>query len=153
MTVAAFFKVLFVALSLFAVLGYFTAPLYVPLIAHGFPPPQISVAVHMTRWLLPGIVTTSLAGVVSAMLNAQHRFTAGRGERHFGNALIKGAFLERLRETDSYRTTAARTCLKFSRSTQAQDDIQQSYYPPASTSRLATWLARIAAHFCGDAAP
>jgi len=71
------FNVLFVALSLLAVLGYFTAPYYVPLIAHGFPPPQIKVAVHMTRWLLPGIVTTSLAGVVSAMLNAQHRFTAG----------------------------------------------------------------------------
>lgn len=71
------FNVLFLALSLLAVFGYAAAPYYVPLIAHGFPPPQMSVAVHMTRWLLPGIVTTSLAGVVSAMLNAQHRFSAG----------------------------------------------------------------------------
>jgi putative peptidoglycan lipid II flippase len=70
------FNVLLIALSLFALLGYVVAPYYVPLIAHGFPEPQLQVTIHMTRWLLPGVVTTSLAGVFSAMLNAQHRFSS-----------------------------------------------------------------------------
>jgi putative peptidoglycan lipid II flippase len=71
---------LFIVLSLLAALGYVMAPYYVPLIAHGFPPQQIGVAIHMTRWLLPSIVATSLSGVVSAMLNAQHRFSAGAAQ-------------------------------------------------------------------------
>jgi len=67
---------LFLVLSAGAVFGYIFAPYYVPLIAHGFPPPQMSIAVHMTRWLMPTIVAVSLSGVVSAMLNAYHRFRA-----------------------------------------------------------------------------
>ncbi len=34
---------------------------YVPLIAHGFPTPQMGVAIRMTRWLMPSIVAVSLA--------------------------------------------------------------------------------------------
>ncbi len=67
---------LFLVLTAGAVLGYIYAPYYVPLIAHGFPGPQMGVAVHMTRWLMPTIVVVSLSGVVSAMLNAYHRFRA-----------------------------------------------------------------------------
>jgi putative peptidoglycan lipid II flippase len=67
-------NVLFLTLSVLAVLGWFLAPYFVPLVAHGFPAPQMSVAVHMTRWLMPSIVATSLAGVASAILNAHHRF-------------------------------------------------------------------------------
>lgn len=67
---------LFLVLTAGAVLGYIYAPYYVPLIAHGFPQPQMNVAVHMTRWLMPTIVAVSLSGVVSAMLNAYHRFRA-----------------------------------------------------------------------------
>ncbi len=70
------FHVLFLALMISAVLGWIFAPWYVPLIAHGFPHPQLRVAIHMTRWLMPSIVATSLAGIVNAMLNAYHRFTA-----------------------------------------------------------------------------
>lgn len=65
---------LFIVLSVSAVVGWLLAPYYVPLIAHGFPPAQMGVAVHMARWLMPSIVATSLAGVVAAMLNAHHRF-------------------------------------------------------------------------------
>ena len=65
---------LFIILSLCAVLGYIFAPLYVPLIAHGFPRPQMGIAIRMTRWLMPSIVAVSLAGVFSAVLNAHHRF-------------------------------------------------------------------------------
>jgi len=63
-----------IVLTCCAVVGWFAAPYYVPLIAHGFPPPQMGVAVHMTQILMPSIVAVSLSGVFSAMLNAYHRF-------------------------------------------------------------------------------
>lgn len=69
-------NVLAIVLTAGAVLGYFLAPYYVPVIAHGFPAPQMGVAIRMTRWLMPSIVAVSLSGVLSAMLNAYHRFRA-----------------------------------------------------------------------------
>jgi putative peptidoglycan lipid II flippase len=63
-----------IVLTIAAVIGYFAAPLYVPIIAHGFPAPQMGVAIHMTRTLMPSIIAVSLSGVFSAMLNAYHRF-------------------------------------------------------------------------------
>jgi putative peptidoglycan lipid II flippase len=69
-------NVLAILLTTCALIGFFTARWYVPLIAHGFPAPQMSVAIHMTRWLMPSIVAVSLSGVLSAMLNAYHRFRA-----------------------------------------------------------------------------
>ncbi len=74
------FNVLFAALTLLAILGWIFAPVYVPYIAHGFPPRQLTETVTMTRWLMPSVVATSLAGVVSAMLNARHRFSASAGQ-------------------------------------------------------------------------
>jgi putative peptidoglycan lipid II flippase len=65
---------LIILLSIGALLGWLLAPFYVPLIAHGFPPAQMQVAIRMARWLMPSIVATSLAGVVAAMLNAHQRF-------------------------------------------------------------------------------
>ena len=67
-------NVLAIVLTVGAIVGYFTAQWYVPLIAHGFPGPQMGVAIRMTRWLMPSIVAVSLSGVLSAMLNAYHRF-------------------------------------------------------------------------------
>ena len=67
-------NVLAIVLTVCAIIGYFTARWYVPLIAHGFPAPQMGVAIRMTRWLMPSIVAVSLSGVLSAMLNAYHRF-------------------------------------------------------------------------------
>lgn len=69
-------NILAIVLTVCAVVGYFTAGWYVPLIAHGFPDPQMGVAVRMTRWLMPSIVFVSLSGVLSAMLNAYHKFRA-----------------------------------------------------------------------------
>jgi putative peptidoglycan lipid II flippase len=63
-----------IVLLVAAILGWFLAPYYVPVIAHGFPPPQMGVAIRMARWLIPSIIATSLAGVVAAMLNAYQRF-------------------------------------------------------------------------------
>jgi putative peptidoglycan lipid II flippase len=69
-------NLLAIVLTLCAIVGYIAAPWYVPLIAHGFPGPQMGVAIHMTRSLMPSIVAVSLSGVLSAMLNAYHRFRA-----------------------------------------------------------------------------
>src|SRR5215472_17002264 len=49
-------NVLAIVLTAAAIVGYVTAHYYVPLIAHGFPDPQMGVAVRMTRWLMPSIV-------------------------------------------------------------------------------------------------
>lgn len=69
-------NLLAIVLTACAIVGFFTARWYVPLIAHGFPAPQTGVAIRMTRWLMPSIVAVSLSGVLSAMLNAYHRFRA-----------------------------------------------------------------------------
>ena len=69
-------NLLAIVITVCAVIGWFAAPLYVPLIAHGFPKPQMGVAIHMTRWLMPSIVAVALAGVFSGMLNAFSRFRA-----------------------------------------------------------------------------
>lgn len=76
-----------------AVLGYFFAPYYVPVIAHGFPAPQMGVAVHMTRWLMPSIIAVSLSGVFSAILNAYHRFRAASMTGIVLNAVTIGTVL------------------------------------------------------------
>jgi putative peptidoglycan lipid II flippase len=69
-------NMLAIVLTSCAIVGFFTARWYVPLIAHGFPAPQMGVAIRMTRWLMPSIVAVSLSGVLSAMLYAYHRFRA-----------------------------------------------------------------------------
>ncbi|MBC5810488.1 MAG: murein biosynthesis integral membrane protein MurJ [Candidatus Eremiobacteraeota bacterium] len=70
------FNIVLIGLSVSAFLGWVLAPLYVPLIAHGFPQAQMETTVRMTRWLMPSVLATSLAGVVAALLNAQNRFSA-----------------------------------------------------------------------------
>lgn len=69
-------NLLAVALCGLAVLGWYLAPYYVPAIASGFTHDQAASAVEMTRAIIPGVVTTSLAGALSALLNAQGRFTS-----------------------------------------------------------------------------
>ncbi len=69
-------NLLAIVLTVCAVVGYVTAPYYVPVIAHGFPKPQLGVAIHMTRWLMPSIVAVGLSGVLSGTLNAFQRFRA-----------------------------------------------------------------------------
>ncbi|TAM57146.1 MAG: murein biosynthesis integral membrane protein MurJ [Rhodanobacter sp.] len=67
---------LVIVLGIGVVLGWILAPLYVPFVAKGFPAPQMGVCVHMTRIMLPTIMCTSLAGVLSAILYSHHRFKA-----------------------------------------------------------------------------
>jgi putative peptidoglycan lipid II flippase len=57
-----------------AAIGAWLAPVYVPWIAR-FHGERLDEAIAMTRWLMPCIVATSLSGIVSAILNAYHRFT------------------------------------------------------------------------------
>jgi putative peptidoglycan lipid II flippase len=70
------FNILLVALSVLAVVSWWLAPVYVPIVAHGFHGAELATTIEMTRWLMPTVVFTSLAGVVTAMLNARHRFSA-----------------------------------------------------------------------------
>ncbi|MBC5825931.1 MAG: murein biosynthesis integral membrane protein MurJ [Candidatus Eremiobacteraeota bacterium] len=65
---------LLIVLSFCAAAGWLAAPFIVHLF--NFPPPQAGVAVRMTRILMPTIIATSIAGVIQALLNAQHRFRA-----------------------------------------------------------------------------
>lgn len=74
--VGTIITLLCIVLTLGAVAGWIFAPNYVPLIAHGFGGTQLQQTIVMARWLMPTIVTTSLAGVISAILNAYHRFSA-----------------------------------------------------------------------------
>jgi putative peptidoglycan lipid II flippase len=70
------FNVLLIALSALAVAGWFLAPYFVPILAQGFPREQLDMTIAMTRWFIPSVVATSLAGIVSAALNARNRFSA-----------------------------------------------------------------------------
>ncbi|MDQ6925036.1 MAG: murein biosynthesis integral membrane protein MurJ [Candidatus Eremiobacteraeota bacterium] len=75
-----------------AALGAWLAPWYVPHIY--VPPPDRFSAAHvhnaviMTRWLMPTIVATSLAGVIGALLNAYHRFGAAALQGFVANLCI-----------------------------------------------------------------
>jgi putative peptidoglycan lipid II flippase len=80
-----------------AVLGAWFAPLYVPHIAR-FHGQRLSEAIAMTRWLMPTIVATSLAGVLAAFLNAYHRFTATALQGFFANILTIVALVVTFRQ-------------------------------------------------------
>jgi putative peptidoglycan lipid II flippase len=79
--------VLIAVLGVCAALGAWLAPYYVPNIAR-FAPAHVHTAVVMTRWLMPTIVATSLAGVIGALLNAYHRFGAAALQGFVANLCI-----------------------------------------------------------------
>ena len=74
--VSTIINVLLITLSAGAVAGWVLAPYFVPHIVRFSSALQLSQTVEMTRWLMPTIVATSIAGVISAILNAYHRFSA-----------------------------------------------------------------------------
>jgi putative peptidoglycan lipid II flippase len=69
-------NLLFITLTAGAIAGWIFAPYFVPHIIRFTSETQIAQTVQMTRWLMPTIIATSLAGVMSAVLNAYHRFSA-----------------------------------------------------------------------------
>lgn len=86
-------NVLAIALTAGAVIGWALAPFYVPLVARGFGGEQLAAAIAMTRDLMPSIVAVSLSGVLSAMLNAYHRFRAAALIGIANNVVTVGAVL------------------------------------------------------------
>jgi putative peptidoglycan lipid II flippase len=78
---------LLVVLGACAALGALLAPAYVPDIAR-FAPKHVHTAIEMTRWLMPTIVATSIAGVIGALLNAYHRFGAAALQGVVANVCI-----------------------------------------------------------------
>jgi putative peptidoglycan lipid II flippase len=87
------FNGLLLSLSVLAGAGWLLAPYYVPIVAHGFQRDELEATIAMTRWLMPSVVATSLAGVASAMLNAHHRFSASALQGMAVNAITIGGVL------------------------------------------------------------
>jgi putative peptidoglycan lipid II flippase len=69
-------NMVFLVTSALAALGWLLAPVFVPVVAHGFPPQEQELVIRMVRWLMPGVVALSLSGVCAALLNAHNRFLA-----------------------------------------------------------------------------
>jgi len=67
---------LVIVLAVGAALAWLAAPAITRLFATSWTGPGTDVAVRMTRILMPTIIATSIAGVMQALLNAQHRFRA-----------------------------------------------------------------------------
>jgi putative peptidoglycan lipid II flippase len=84
--------VLVVVLGACAALSAWLAPWYVPHIYVPHPgrssAAHVHAAVEMTRWLMPTIVATSLAGVIGSLLNAYHRFGAAALQGFVANLCI-----------------------------------------------------------------
>ena len=55
-------------------LGCLLAPWYIPLLAGGFPPEKLSLAVSLARWVFPFLVFSSLSALAGGVLNAHGRF-------------------------------------------------------------------------------
>jgi putative peptidoglycan lipid II flippase len=87
------FNGLLIGLAILATFGWLLAPVYVPIIASGFPAPELAMTTEMTRWLMPTIVFTSLAGVASALLYAHHRFSAAAAQGIAVNIVTIGCVL------------------------------------------------------------
>ena len=69
-------NVLLIVLSAGALVAWLAAPTITRLFASSWTEPGTGVAIRMTRILMPTIIATSIAGVMQALLNAQHRFRA-----------------------------------------------------------------------------
>ncbi len=68
------FNLLAVILSGVTILGILLAPVYVPLIAWGFPPEKAALAVTLTQIMFPFILLVALAAVAMGILNTKGRF-------------------------------------------------------------------------------
>jgi putative peptidoglycan lipid II flippase len=64
------------AVALLAAAAALTAPVLLPLLAPGFPPPQQGLAVDLTRLLLLSPILLTLGTLATAALNSYGRFTA-----------------------------------------------------------------------------
>jgi len=70
----SFLRILLLFLPLLAAMGSVLSRLYVPILAAGFPPEKMAVAVNLASFLFPLIVFISLAAFQAALLNAHGRF-------------------------------------------------------------------------------
>jgi len=55
-------------------LGSLLAPWYIPLLAAGFPPEKLSLAVSLAKWVFPFLALSSLSALAGGVLNAHGRF-------------------------------------------------------------------------------
>ncbi len=68
------FNALAIVLSVVTIIGIFTAPYLVPLLARGFSPEKAALAVTLTQIMFPFILLVALAAVAMGVLNTKGRF-------------------------------------------------------------------------------
>jgi putative peptidoglycan lipid II flippase len=68
------FNALAIVLSVITIIGIFTAPYLVPLLARGFSPEKAALAVTLTQIMFPFILLVALAAVAMGVLNTKGRF-------------------------------------------------------------------------------
>ena len=68
------FNALAIVLSVITIVGIFTAPYLVPLLARGFSPEKAALAVTLTQIMFPFILLVALAAVAMGVLNTKGRF-------------------------------------------------------------------------------
>ncbi|OHA08261.1 MAG: murein biosynthesis integral membrane protein MurJ [Candidatus Sungbacteria bacterium RIFCSPLOWO2_01_FULL_60_25] len=59
-----------------AIVAAIVAPYFVPLLAPGFQPEKLELAIRLTRLMLGNVVFLGLASILSTLLQARHRFFA-----------------------------------------------------------------------------
>lgn len=83
---------LLLALLLIGV-GWALAPAFLPMLVPGLPAGALSLAVMLTRTMLPMMFFMALAGVAAAVLNANRRFTPPALVGFVSNVAVVGALL------------------------------------------------------------
>ncbi len=78
---------LLIVMSALTLMAWVFAPAFVPIVAHGFARAEQGLVIEMVRWLMPGVVATSIGGVCAALLNVNHRFLASASVTVAANAV------------------------------------------------------------------
>jgi len=86
--------VLLLGLPPLCALGALLAPWYVPLLARGFPPEKLALAVTLARWVFPFLALVSLSALAGGILNAHgHFFLPAVAPAALSGGMILGALV------------------------------------------------------------
>ncbi len=87
-------SLLIVLFPIIVAVGVILAPFYLPLMASGFDPEKLRLAISLSRLVFPFIALVSLAAVFMGILNANHRFfAASLAPIWFNLGMITGALI------------------------------------------------------------
>lgn len=87
-------SLLIVLFPVIVAVGIVLAPIYLPIMASGFDPEKLQLAISLSRVVFPFIALVSLAAVFMGILNANHRFfAASLAPVWFNLGMIAGALV------------------------------------------------------------